>query len=132
MGSKLLKVISILMIVFAGIGIVMEIILFSGLAVLASVIGSNMGMYTFAVIIGLVGCVVELISGILGVKNWNVPEKAQTCVICGIVCVAFQILSNILVLVSYSQGFNVFSLLIGLVVPVLYLVGAFQLKNQNS
>ncbi|MEE3333327.1 MAG: hypothetical protein VZR54_03515 [Ruminococcus sp.] len=129
MGSKLLKVIGILMIIFGAIGLVVSLIALGGMALITSALGEGAGMYWFAVILGLLGTIVEFVAGILGVVNWNKPEKAQVCVICGIVSVAFTVLSNILVLVSYAQGFNVFSLVTGLVLPVLYLVGAFQLKK---
>lgn len=129
MGSKLLKVIGILMIIFAGIAIVLECIAMAGVAAAAS-LGASTGMYWLALILGAVGAVLELVAGIIGVKNWNKPEKAQTCVILGIVIIAFQILSDIFTLVSYSQNFNVLSAVLGLVIPVLYLIGAFQLKKQ--
>ncbi len=130
MGSKLLKVIGILMIIFAGIAIVVECLAMAGVAALSAALGGSAGMYWLALILGAVGAVLELVAGIIGVKNWNKPEKAQTCVILGIVIIAFQILSDIFTLVSYSQGFNVFSAVLGFVIPVLYLIGAFQLKKQ--
>lgn len=130
MGSKLLKVIGILMIIFAGIAIVFECIAMAGMTVLTAALGGSAGMYWLALILGLVGAALELVAGIIGVKNWNKPEKAQSCVILGIVIIAFQILSDIFTLVSYSKGFNVLSAVLGLVIPVLYLIGAFQLKKQ--
>lgn len=128
MGSKLLKVISILTIIFAGIAIVIAVLGMTGAGLLAAG-GVNMGMYWFALILGLVGAAIELIAGILGVKNWNKPEKAQTCIICGIAVIAFTLISDIISFVSYSAGFGWFSAILGLVIPVLYLIGAFQLKN---
>lgn len=105
-GSKMLKVTGILMIIGGGI---------VALAVIAS-------------ILALLGGGIELAAGILGVKNWNQPAKAQSCIVFGAIIIALSVLSNILNLASGSE-FNLFSLLLGLVLPVLYLVGAVQLKN---
>lgn len=130
MGSKLLKVVSILMIVFGAIGIVFDIIAVAGIAAVSAYLGSSIGMYWIALICAVIGTIVEFVAGIIGIRSWDKPEKAQTCVILGCICVGITVLSNILTLVSYSQGFNVFSLLTGLVIPVLFLIGAFQLKKQ--
>ena len=129
MGSKLLKVIGILMIIFGAIGIVGMIMLIAGVALVQAAIGDGIGMYWLALIVGMIGAVLELVAGIIGVKNWNNPEKAQTCVICGIVVIAFQVVSDILTVVAYSQSFNIFTALFGLILPVLFLIGAFQLKK---
>ena len=130
MGSKLLKVIGILMIIFGAIAIVISLLAIGGVALISASLGGNIGLYWIAIILNIVGAVFEFVSGIIGVKNWDKPEKAKTCVILGIVCIAIPVISNIITLAVYSESFNVFSLIISLVVPVLYLIGAMQLKNK--
>lgn len=128
MGSKFLKVTGILMIIFGAIALVIAIIALLGFGVLES-IGAPMGLLWASGIIALLGAVAEFVAGIIGVKNWNKPEKANTCVGWGIAVAAMCVISNIFVLVGYPESFSVFSLFTGLVIPVLYLIGAFKNKK---
>lgn len=128
MGSKFLKVTGILMIIFASIALIFSIIAIAGIGVLEA-IGIPGGLLWVAGIISLLGAVAEFVAGIIGVKNWNKPEKANTCIGWGIAVVAMCIISNVFTLIGYADSFNWFSVVTGLVIPVLYLIGAFQNKK---
>lgn len=133
-GSKFLKVTGILMIIFSIIGIIFGIIAVVGLGALALMADSMgteipMGLLTVSGILAVVGSVVQLIAGIVGTKNWNKPEKAGTCIAWGIIVIVLCVISNILTLVGYPENFNIVSVLIGFVIPVLYLIGGFQNKK---
>ena len=128
MGSKFLKVTGILMIIFGAIALVVSLIAIAGIGVLAA-LGASTGMLWASGIIALVGSVAEFVAGIIGVKNWNKPEKANTCIGWGIVVAAMCVVSSVLTLIGYPDSFNWFSLVTGLVIPVLYLIGAFQNKK---
>lgn len=130
MGSKFLKVTGILMIIFGAISLVVSIISLMGLGVLEA-LGAPMGLLWASCIISLLGSVAEFVAGIIGVKNWNKTEKANTCIGWGIAVVAMCVISNIFVLIGYPQNFSIISVVCGLVVPVLYLIGAFQNKKQR-
>ncbi len=142
-GSMLLKVISIIMMVGGIIGAVASVIL----AVIAgaansvtnelssalseatnATVGKNMALLWFAVVLCVIGSVFEIVAGVIGKNNWNNPPKAQTLIIFGAICCVISLVSNILMI--FASSFNVFSLLAGFVLPVLYIVGAVQLKNQ--
>lgn len=132
-GSKMLKVTGILMIIGGALALVIAIIAVIGIAAAASLAAGALGggiiaLAVIASILSLLGGGIELVAGILGVKNWNQPAKAQSCIVFGAIIIALSVLSNILNLASGSE-FNLFSLLLGLVLPVLYLIGAVQLKN---
>lgn len=132
-GSKMLKVTGILMIIGGALALVIALIAVIGIAAAASLAAGALGggivaLAVIASILALLGGGIELAAGILGVKNWNQPAKAQSCIVFGAIIIALSVLSNILNLASGSE-FNLFSLLLGLVLPVLYLVGAVQLKN---
>ena len=132
-GSKMLKVTGILMIIGGALALVIALIAVIGIAAAASLAAGALGggiiaLAVIASILALLGGGIELVAGILGVKNWNQPAKAQSCIVFGAIIIALSVLSNILNLASGSE-FNLFSLLLGLVLPVLYLVGAVQLKN---
>ena len=128
MGSKFLKVTGILMIIFGAIALVTSIIAILGLGVLEA-LGLPMGLLWASGIIALVGSVAEFVAGIIGVINWNKPDKANTCIGWGIAVALMCIVSNVLTLIGYPESFSVLSVISGLVVPVLYLIGAFQNKK---
>lgn len=129
----MLKVTGILMIIGGALALVIALIAVIGIAAAASLAAGALGggiiaLAVIASILALLGGGIELAAGILGVKNWNQPAKAQSCIVFGAIIIALSVLSNILNLASGSE-FNLFSLLLGLVLPVLYLIGAVQLKN---
>lgn len=129
-GSKFLKVTGILMIVFGALALILSIVAAIGLAALAA-LDLNTWQYTLAVILMLVGSIFELIAGIVGVKNCNKPEKAGTCMVWGIIVIALSVLSDVLTLVGNPDNFSIVSLLTGLVIPVLYLIGAVMNKKAS-
>jgi len=127
-GSKFLKVTGILMIIFGALALILSIVAAIGLAALVT-LELNTWQYTAAVILMLVGSIFELIAGIVGVKNCNKPEKAGTCMVWGIIVIALSVLSNVLTLVGNPDNFSIVNLLTGLVIPVLYLIGAVMNKK---
>lgn len=131
-GSKMLKVTGILMIIGGALSLIIALVAIVGLAAAASLAGGMVGVVVLlavvASIVAIVGGGIELAAGILGVKNWNQPAKAQPCIVLGAIIIALSVVSNILSISSGSE-FNLFTLLLGLVLPVLYLIGAVQLKN---
>lgn len=126
-GAKFLKVTGIIMIIGGALGIILGIIALLGVGVLA-LAGASAGILTFAAILSLVSAIVQLIAGIKGVKNANKPEKAQSCIVWGAVVAVLSVLGNILTVVGGGE-FDVTSLLLGLVLPVLYIVGAVKNKG---
>lgn len=127
-GSKFLKVTGILMIVFGALALILSIVAAIGLAALVA-LELNTWQYTAAVILMLVSSIFEMIAGIVGVKNCNKPEKAGTCMVWGIIVIALSVLSNVLTLVGNPDNFSIVNLLTGLVIPVLYLIGAVMNKK---
>ena len=127
-GSKFLKVTGILMIVFGALALILSIVAAIGLAALVA-LELNTWQCTAAVILMLVGSIFEMIAGIVGVKNCNKPEKAGTCMVWGIIVIALSVLSNVLTLVGNPDNFSIVNLLTGLVIPVLYLIGAVMNKK---
>lgn len=147
-GKNFLKVTGILMIIGGAITIIVAIVgLISGIAIAGAAAATVEADYETAVvgsagaslivvssIIALIGGVLELIAGIIGVKNCDRPEKSVTCIVWGIIVLVLQIVSLIL---SFSNGGGqsaltiISSIIFGLAVPVLYLVGAF-LNKKNS
>ena len=128
--NMLLKVSGILMIIGGSISLIIGIIAVLGVGALAIILGSeaNTGMLMLGAVMLLVGAVITFIAGILGVKNAAKPEKAMSCIVFGALAAIVSILSNILTVVG-GGAFSVPSLLTGLLLPVIYLAGAFMNKK---
>lgn len=128
-GSGFLKVTGILMIIGGAISLIVAIVAIIGIAALVYVAGSeiNAGLLYAAGVISLVSAVAELIAGIVGVKNCKKPEKARTCVVWGVIVAVLCVAGSVLTVVG-GDDFPVSSLILGLVLPVLYIVGAIKNK----
>lgn len=129
--NKFLKVTGILMIISGGISIIVSIIAVLGVGVLAAALGGDgsLTLLMLAAVLALISAVISLVAGILGVKNAAKPEKAMVCIVFGILTAVLSVLGNVLT-VAGGGSFSIPNLLLGLVIPVLYLIGAFQNKQR--
>ena len=127
-GRKFLKVTGILMIIGGAFGIIGGIVAMIGAGALAAVLETSAGGLMLASALILASAVFQLIAGIMGVKNCDKPEKAQSCPVMGvlvaILSVAGNIISNVL-----GSSFNILSYATGLIIPVLYIIGAVKNKE---
>jgi hypothetical protein len=122
-GAGILKVVGILYVIFAGIAIITLLIALAGTSLLARTLGLNVAILTLTYIIGLVSAAYRLFVGISGIKESNNLEKAGFLRTLGIVDIVLAGLSIILSAVMLGFGGAVMEL-IGLVLPILFLVGA--------
>lgn len=132
-GAGFLKVTGIIMIIGGSIGIIIAILALVGVAALDTMgvtdyIEYNTGLLYASGAISLIGAAMELVAGIIGVKNCKKPEKAVTCMVFGIIVILFSLIGSILTVVG-GDSFPVVSFLIGLVLPVLYIIGAVKNKS---
>ena len=127
-GRKFLKITGILMIIGGAFGIIGGIIAMIGAGALAAVLETSAGGLMLASALILASAVFQLIAGIMGVKNCDKPEKAQSCLVMGVIVailsVAGNVISNIL-----GSSFNILSYATGLIIPVLYIIGAVKNKE---
>lgn len=144
-GSKLVKVISILMIIGGIVSAIVSLISVAGAGLITAVsgdaklqqaateAGTSIGTVTafiwISVIIMVISAIIEIIAGVKGIKNWDNPAAAQSLVRIGIVCVALTIIGSIIAAIGGS--FSIISLIFSLVLPVLYIIGAVKLKNNG-
>jgi len=139
--NKFLKITGILMLIGGSLGLIFGffVLLFGVLLGIAAIHNPAPGVTLVAglveagVVLALVGALVQFIAGMAGVKNAKNPEKANVCILLGILNALLVLISLIL---DYIGGgvhnfYNVFLVLFGLVLPTLYLVGAFQLKSKE-
>lgn len=128
-GKTMLKVVSILMLIFSSIALIVLIISLAGSVVIASY---NFGIgfiLILALIISFASVIFEFIAAIIGLKFCGTPEKAGTLYGIGIALIVIAAVNIILNICSDS--FSVGNL-IGLVLPILYTIGASQNKAAVS
>ena len=124
-GSGFLKVTGILMIIGGGISIIMSIIAVLGVAALVYISDgeASSAMLYASVALMVVSAVSQLVAGIIGVVNCKKPEKAGVCIAWGVIvavlCIAGTILDS-----AGGGSFSILSLVLGLVLPILYIIGA--------
>ena len=128
-GAGFLKVTGILMIIGGALALIFAIVAIAGVAALAYLSDGTVttGLLYAACAVSLVSAVAELVAGIIGVKNCRRPEKAGTCLGWGIAVAALCVLGTVLNVVG-GGAFSVASLLLGLVLPVLFIIGACKNK----
>ena len=124
-GAGFLKVTGILMIIGGGIALIVAIIALLGVAALAYVSDGaiSSAMLYLACVLTLVSAVAELVAGIIGVKNAKYPEKSTSCMVWGIIVAVLCVAGCIFTAVAGS-AFPVFSLILGLILPALFIIGA--------
>lgn len=130
--AVLLKIISILMIIGGAVSA-----LFSILALSVGMTG-HIGAYQspqqviWLSLASLAIGAIQLLAGIFGVRYAARPKKAKICLGFGIVLLAISLANEIysVVISGISTG-NISSLIMGIILPGLYLLGAFQLRGMN-
>ncbi len=130
-GHKFLKVTGILMIIGGALSAILGIVAVLGVAALAYIASAQTeaGMLYASTILLLISGVVELIAGIIGVINAEKPQKAKACIVWGALVAILSVAGTILGVVGGSD-FRVSGLVLGLVLPVIYIIGA--VKNMQS
>ena len=128
-GRKFLKVTGILMIIGGAFGIIGGIIAVIGAGALAAVLETSAGGLMLASALILASAVFQLIAGIMGVKNCDKAEKAQSCLIMGVLVAVLSVVGNIISNVLGSS-FNITNYITGLIIPALYIVGAVRNKSE--
>ena len=132
-GTGFLKVTGILMIIGGAISVILGIIAALGVAALVYISDGTVSsalLYT-SVILMIVSAVAELVAGIIGVANCKKPEKAGVCIAWGIIVAVLSVAGTILNSVG-GGTFSAFSLILGLVLPVLYIIGAVFNKKEHT
>lgn len=127
-GRKFLKVTGILMIIGGALGIIGGIVAMIGAGALAAVLETSAGGLMLASALILASAVFQLIAGIMGVKNCDKPEKAQSCIVIGVIVAILSVAGNVISNVLGSD-FNIINYATGLIIPVLYIIGAVKNKE---
>jgi len=127
--NQLLWIASLLMIIGAGVLLLFALLLIAGAAALSSQYsGAEIGLLWAVILVLLVGIAFQLFIGIQGIKNAANPHKGDFLFKMGCVVVGIQLVG--VIVNSVSSGFNAWTAIVGLALPILFTYGAYQLKNQ--
>ena len=130
-GKNYLKVTGILMIIGGCIGIIGGIIALISVGALATLLETSMGSLMLGSLLVLISSIIQFIAGIMGVRDCARPEKAQNCIVIGAMVAVLSVVGN-LISVTAGNGFNVMNMITGLILPVLYIVGAMLNKKDSN
>ena len=142
-GKGLLKVAAILMTIIGGLSILIALISIAIFGFLTTIMTRNEdAVLAFGIaVVVLVGlillAVLELVTGIIGIKNAGKPEHAVRCLVLGIIVLVIAAACiGILVSSMSFRGDPVLAIVVytlcaaAVVVPILYVIGAA--KNRSS
>ena len=125
-GNGILKVSGIILVIFAGIAVVTGIIGLAAVSGLAA-FGIPTGLLTMITIYAIVSALFSLFVGLMAILNSAKPEKASKVFLLGIIAAILVIVDLVLVLAlggGLLGAWPWISTIIGLVLPVLIIVGA--------
>ena len=124
-GHMFLKVTGILMIIAAAFSIIAGVLV-AGVGAIVAALGAASGLkfpFWAALFLTLAGGICQLIAGIKGIQHSKRSEKAGGLIVWGAIVAVFSILSIVMNLIN-GGDFSIISVLTGVAVPVLYIVGA--------
>ena len=138
-GRTLLKTAATLMIVFGAVGILIYLL---GLAAVIGISYATSGVFSasrdlFGMSLLLAGAIVELIAGILGVKAAKRPARAgKALLVWGALCLLLTLAGMGHIALRAADSAPLWELILGLVLgvvtPVVYLVGAARLQSPRT
>lgn len=140
-GKVILRITGVLLIIAGIVSIILGIFMvLSGGMLIGG--GSSLGLdenttakasVLFILLAGvlIVTGVIELVAGVLGLAKAKTPNSAKPCIVFGIIIILLSLGSAIFSLASHQELISVItSSLIGLVVPIVYMIGAsLNLRN---
>ena len=131
-GQTFLKVTSILMVIGGALGALSSLLGIAGVALLAAAADSHAAalLLYVALALAIFACVVEFIAGLKGLRTCKTGENADKCVVWGIIVAAIIVVSTVINLLNGGE-FSITNILLNLVVPVLYIYGAAQVKKNG-
>lgn len=147
--QKALKVLSIILIVFAIISLVATLLVLAGGGLIFAAISdgaatdvSVSGLETVTVatgllmllgIVSLLSAIFELIVGIFGVRGANNPQKIRPFVVLCIICLVLEVIGFGGSLLAGATDFDTITGgIIGLAIPIICLVLANNIKKENN
>lgn len=127
-GSRVLRVVSFVWIIFG-----LAILAVNGFEA-ASLIHMSMTVAGFwtPVVLGAVWALVQMAAGVMGVMFWNRPEKAKLCMGGALLTVILCAAYNLRVLGYGNVIWPLIGIAAGIILAVIYLLGALYNQKLNA
>ena len=127
-GSRTLKAVSALWTVFGIFSL-----LINGFEVVSLLKMSLMvSSFVLPVALGMLWAILQLAAGIVGLKNWNRPEKANLCLIAASLAMLSCIAYNVVMMIYGFSLWPVISMVAGIIFVVIYVTGVNYNKKLNA
>lgn len=139
--QKALKVISIIMIVFAGLTLALSLLTFIGAGAISYMGVSDStnttllagGMMMILGIGILVGGGINLAIGIFGLRGANNPQKIGVFYVLSIIGVVWALINALATIAGSSMdASSLISVICGLILPIVCLALAYSIKKENN
>lgn len=127
-GSRILQIMGLIMLASGVIMLILGITGFIAADLFTGLPGR--GIILLFTIIAMISALIEILAGFFALKFWDVPDKAGVCIFMGGVTILLSLVSMIFNGVS-GEEFRFSTLIFGMIIPMLYLFGAVQLKAQE-
>ena len=89
--------------------------------------GAHIGMLYVGGILAIVSGIIELMAGLRGNKYCKDPVMGAKCLPWGVIVLVLTIIGMI---VGKGSGRAVVSVIVGVIIPILYIVGALMMKKE--
>lgn len=134
--AKFLKVCSILMIVFGVLSLIGSVLAVAGASAVAVLTSGTEGkeigtILLIVTILILIAAVIQFIAGVAGVSASNNPSRAGRCLVWGGLVIAVNLLGIALGRAAGNE-IKISNVVMNLIIPVTYLVSAYQLKKNSE
>ena len=129
-GSSVLRVASIIMIVFAIANLVIGLFMMMGVFIASSddMVGIAAGVAAVLGIVAFIGGLLNLFVGVVGLNASKRNDKNTLAFVLGIISVIYGIYS-IVSAISTGDGGSIANAFVGIILPALYLYGVIQTRK---
>ena len=129
-GSSVLRVASIIMIVFAIVNLVIGLFMMMGVFIASSddMVGIAAGVAAVLGIVAFIGGLLNLFVGVVGLNASKRNDKNTLAFVLGIISVIYGIYS-IVSAISTGDGGSIANAFVGIILPALYLYGVIQTRQ---
>lgn len=129
-GSSVLRVASIIMIVFAIVNLVIGLFMMMGVFIASAddMVGIAAGVAAVLGIVAFIGGLLNLFVGVVGLNASKRNDKNTLALILGVISVIYGLYS-IVSAISTGDGGSIANAFVGIILPALYLYGVVQTRK---
>ena len=127
-GSKTLRAVSVLWTIFGVLSLIINGYELASLLKMSLMVKS----FVIPVVLGMIWAVLQLVAGLVGIKFWSRPEKANVCLAVAVLTMLACLCYNVFMIIYGFSLWPIVSMLAGIVFIVIYLIGVNYNKKLNA